>query len=75
MSKYDLWWDCGDDDRLPEWCVCETLVSHSKGSISRIVFHSPSKEEAECMLEEFRICEYGDELALLANVESEWDYV
>ncbi len=75
MSKYDLWFDCGDDDRLPEWCVCETLVSNSKGSISKIVFHSSSREEAETMLEEYQIAEQAAECDLYLNQESEFDYV
>lgn len=75
MSKYDLWFDCGDDDRLPEWCVCETLVSNSKGSISKIVFHSSCREEAETMLEEYQIAEQGAEYDLYTNQESEFDYV
>ena len=75
MSKYDLWWDCGDDDRQAEWCVCETLVSNDKGSIARIVFQSSSKEEAECMLEEFRICEQGEEINQYLNQLTEFDYV
>jgi hypothetical protein len=75
MSKYDLWFDCGDDDRLPEWCVCETLVSNNKGSISKIVFHSTSKEEAETILEEYQIAEQGAEYDLYTNQESEFDYV
>lgn len=75
MSKYDLWWDCGDDDRLPEWCVCETIVSNDKGSIARIVFHSSSQEEAECMLQEYQISEQGAEYEYFANQESEYDYV
>ena len=73
MSKYDLWWDCGDDDRLPEWCVCETLVSNEKGSISKIVFHSSSKEEAECMLEELTILEQAAEYEMFNNQQSEFD--
>ena len=75
MSRYDLWWYCGEEDRLPEWCVCEVMTSNSRGSISKIVFSSPSREEAECMLEEFQICERGSELDLYNNQESEWDYV
>ena len=75
MSKYDLWFDCGDDDRLPEWCVCETLVSNDRGSISKIVFHSSSREEAETMLEEYQILEQGAEYNLCVNQESEFDYV
>ena len=75
MSKYDLWFDCGDDDRLPEWCVCETLVSNGGGSISKIVFHSSSKEEAETILEEFRICELGAEYDSYYNQLTEFDYV
>jgi hypothetical protein len=75
MSKYDLWFDCGDDDRLPEWCVCETLVSNDRGSISKIVFHSSSREEAETMLEEYQILEQGAEYSLCVNQESEFDYV
>jgi len=75
MSKYDLWFDCGDDDRLPEWCVCETLVSNNKGSISKIVFHSSCREEAETMLEEYQIAEQGAEYSLFTNQESEFDYV
>jgi hypothetical protein len=75
MSKYDLWFDCGDDDRLPEWCVCETLVSNSNCSISKIVFHSSSREEAETMLEEYQIAEQAAECDLYLNQECEFDYV
>ena len=73
MSKYSLEWDCGDDDRLPEWLVCETISSNVKGSVARIVFHSTCREEAETMLEEFRICEQAAEYEMFNNQQSEWD--
>lgn len=72
MSKYSLDWDCGDDDRLPEWLVCETINSN----VARIVFHSTSKEEAECMLEECQYFERAEaEYEMFNNQESEFDYV
>lgn len=64
MSNYSLVY-CTDRE-LPEWLV---VSGHN------VVFKSSHRAEAECMLEEFRICEQGDALALLSNVESEWDYV
>ena len=75
MSKYSLDFDPGSDDRLPEWLVCRFLSGNEKGSISKVVFHSTSKEEAECMYEEYLISEQGEELALFTNQESEFNYV
>ena len=75
MSKYSLHFEPGSDDRLDEWLVCEPIVSNEKGSIQRVLFHSPSKEEAECMLEEYRILEQGAEYEMFTNQESEFDYV
>lgn len=75
MSKYSLDWDCGDDERLPEWLVCELIVSHAKGSISKVVFHSTSKEEAETVYEECLILEQAAEYEMFHNQESEFDYV
>lgn len=75
MSKYSLHFEPGDDFRQDEWLVCEPIVSNAKGSIQRVLFHSPSKEEAECMLEEYRICEQAAEYEMFNNQESEFDYV
>ena len=75
MSKYSLAFEPGDDDRLPEWVVCELLVSDAKCSISKVVFSSDSQEEAQCVLEEYRICEQAAEYEMFHNQESEFDYV
>ena len=40
---------------------------------SRIVFESSSAEEAETMLEEFRICEMAAEAELFSNQSCEFD--
>ena len=75
MSKYSLEWDCGSDERLPEWLVCETLVSSNGSGVARIVFHSSCREESQTMLEEYQIAEQGAEYDLYVNQESEFDYV
>lgn len=75
MSKYSLDFDPGDDDRLPEWLVCREEYTRNQVTVSKVLFHSPSKEEAECVYEEYLISEQGVELALFTNQESEFDYV
>lgn len=66
MSKYTLEFFPGDEMRLPEFCVCR---GHE------IVFKSTVEEEAECMLEEFRISEQGAEYDYYLNQLTEFDYV
>ena len=65
MSKYSLVY-CTDRD-LPEWLVVRG--EHD------VVFKSSVQEEAECILEEFQICEQATEYDLYANQLTEWDYV
>lgn len=76
MSKYSLDFDPGSDDRLPEWLVCEPIVSNASGSIQRVVFHSTCKEEAECMLQEYQYFERAEvDYSIFNDQESEFDYV
>ena len=75
MSKYSLDFDPGSDDRLPEWLVCREDYTVNQVTVSTVVFHSTSEEEAECMLQEYRYCEQGDEISNFNNQESEFDYV
>ena len=73
MSKYSMDWDCGDDERLPEWLVCETIMSKNGSAIARIVFHSTVEEEAQCMLEELQINEMAAEIDYYRDQQSEFD--
>lgn len=75
MSKYSLEFEPGSDERQDEWLVCEPIVSNAKGAIQRVLFHSPSREEAECMLEEYCYAAMAAEYEMFHNQESEFDYV
>lgn len=75
MSKYSLDFEPGSDDRLPEWLVCLDVYSAKQVTISKIVFHSTSKDEANTMLDEFRIAEQAEMYELFETQESEFDYV
>ena len=75
MSKYSLDFDPGSDDRLPEWLVCREDYTANQVTVSTVVFHSPSEEAAESMLQEYRYLEQGDEIFNFNNQESEFDYV
>ena len=66
MSKYTLEYFPADEMRLAEWVVCCGY---------QVVFKSTVQEEAECMLEEFQICEQGAEYDYFLNQISEFDYV
>ncbi len=65
MSTYSLVY-CTDRE-LPEWLVVRGRFE--------VVFKSSSKEEAECMLEEYCYSEYAAECDLYLNQECEFDYV
>ena len=54
------------DRELPEWLV---VSGHN------VVFKSFSREEAECMLQEFLIVEQGNEIDNYLNQLTEFDYV
>lgn len=73
MSKYSIDFDPGDDDRLPEWLVCRDDYTVRQVTVSTILFHSPCKEEAETMLEEYRILEQAAEQERFNNQQSEFD--
>lgn len=63
MSKYSL--EYCTDRELPEWLV---VCGY------RVVFKSPSKEEAECMLQECQYFERAEEeYEIFNNQQSEWD--
>lgn len=64
MSKYSL--EYCTDRALPEWLVVSGYA---------VVFKSSNKEEAECMLEEYRVLEQAAEYEMFHNQESEFDYV
>lgn len=69
MSKYSLDFEDG------EWVVLERYYSPKQVLVDRIVFKSTSEEEAECMLEEFRICEMAAEIDYYRDQVTEFDYV
>ena len=73
MSKYSL--EYCTDRELPEWLVIREEYTARQVTVGAVVFKSFSKEEAECMLEEYQIAEQGAEYDLYTNQESEFDYV
>ena len=73
MSRYSL--EFCTDRELPEWLVIEERYTARQVTVGAVVFKSFSKEEAECMLEEFRICEQGEQYDQYLHQLSEFDYV
>ena len=66
MSRYYISYRHSVDGEPSEYYVMEN---------DRAVFTSACREETECMLEEFRICEQGEEINQYLNQLSEFDYV
>ena len=73
MSRYSL--EYCTDRELPQWLVIRDEYTARQVTIGAVVFKSFSKEEAETMLEEYRILEQGAEYEFCVNQESEFDYV
>lgn len=75
-SKYSLDFDPGEDDRLPMWIVVRDDYTVRQVTVGTVVFSSPNKEEAECMLEEYQYFERAEyDYNVFNNQESEFDYV
>lgn len=73
MSRYSL--EYCTDRELPEWLVIEERYTARQVTIGAVVFKSSSEEEAQAMLEEFRICEMAEEYNRYADQLTEFDYV
>jgi hypothetical protein len=73
VSKYSLEY-CTDRD-LPEWLVIRDEYTARQVTIGAVVFKSISREEAETILEEYRIQEMAAEIDYYRDQECEFDNV